>query len=207
MKRLTVLGVTGCVGRRTLELVEQFPDEFRLEGMAARGSDPALVAALCTRHRPRVLALTDPAAVDRVVRAISAPLPEILSGPEGLVTLAGQVDADIVLSAIVGGAGLLPTMAAIQSGKAVALANKETLVMAGSLMTAAAREGGVPLLVEARQLIADFQSMIRTKSLANLEPWLKRGKSSLVVSFANGVMKDLDAVRAAKRAAAGGRRR
>jgi len=62
------------------------------------------------------------------------------------VTLAGQVDADIVLSAIVGGAGLLPTMAAIQSGKAVALANKETLVMAGSLMTAAAREGGVPLL-------------------------------------------------------------
>ena len=141
MKRLTVLGVTGSVGRRTLELVEQFPDEFRLEGMAARGSDPALVAELCARHRPRVLALTDPAAVDRVARAISAPLPEILTGPEGLVTLAGQVDADIVLSAIVGGAGLLPTMAAIQSGKAVALANKETLVMAGRLMTAAAREG------------------------------------------------------------------
>ena len=66
MKRLTVLGVTGSVGRRTLELVEQFPDEFRLEGMAARGSDPALVAELCARHRPRVLALTDPAAVDRV---------------------------------------------------------------------------------------------------------------------------------------------
>ena len=75
-----------------------------------------------------------------MARAISAPLPDILTGPEGLVTLAGQVDADIVLSAIVGGAGLLPTMAAIQSGKAVALANKETLVMAGSLMTAAARE-------------------------------------------------------------------
>lgn len=146
MKRLTVLGVTGSVGRRTLELVEQFPDEFRLEGMAARGSDPALVAELCARHRPRVLALTDPAAVDRVARAISAPLPEILTGPEGLVTLAGQVDADIVLSAIVGGAGLLPTMAAIQSGKAVALANKETLVMAGELMTRAAEQSGAELL-------------------------------------------------------------
>ena len=159
MKRLTVLGVTGSVGRRTLELVEQFPDEFRLEGMAARGSDPALVAELCARHRPRVLALTDPAAVERVVRAISAPLPEILTGPEGLVTLAGQVDADIVLSAIVGGAGLLPTMAAIQSGKAVALANKETLVMAGSLMTAAAREGGVPLLPVDSEHSAIFQCL------------------------------------------------
>ena len=159
MKRLTVLGVTGSVGRRTLELVEQFPDEFRLEGMAARGSDPALVAELCARHRPRVLALTDPAAVERVVRAISPPLPEILTGPEGLVTLAGQVDADIVLSAIVGGAGLLPTMAAIQSGKAVALANKETLVMAGSLMTAAAREGGVPLLPVDSEHSAIFQCL------------------------------------------------
>jgi 1-deoxy-D-xylulose-5-phosphate reductoisomerase len=159
MKRLTVLGVTGSVGRRTLELVEQFPDEFRLEGMAARGSDPALVAELCARHRPRVLALTDPAAVDRVARAISPPLPEILTGPEGLVTLAGQVDADIVLSAIVGGAGLLPTMAAIQSGKAVALANKETLVMAGSLMTVAAREGGVPLLPVDSEHSAIFQCL------------------------------------------------
>ena len=159
MKRLTVLGVTGSVGRRALELVEQFPDEFRLEGMAARGSDPALVAELCARHRPRVLALTDPAAVDRVARAISAPLPEILTGPEGLVTLAGQVDADIVLSAIVGGAGLLPTMAAIQSGKAVALANKETLVMAGRLMTAAAREGDVPLLPVDSEHSAIFQCL------------------------------------------------
>jgi 1-deoxy-D-xylulose-5-phosphate reductoisomerase len=159
MKRLTVLGVTGSVGRRTLELVEQFPDEFRLEGMAARGSDPALVAELCVRHRPRVLALTDPAAVDRVARAIPAPLPEILTGPEGLVTLAGQVDADIVLSAIVGGAGLLPTMAAIQSGKAVALANKETLVMAGRLMTAAARAGDVPLLPVDSEHSAIFQCL------------------------------------------------
>jgi 1-deoxy-D-xylulose-5-phosphate reductoisomerase len=159
MKRVTVLGVTGSVGRRTLELVEQFPDEFRLEGMAARGSDPALVAELCARHRPRVLALTDPAAVDRVARAISAPRPEILTGPQGLVALARQVDADIVLSAIVGGAGLLPTMAAIQSGKAVALANKETLVMAGSLMTAAAREGGVPLLPVDSEHSAIFQCL------------------------------------------------
>ncbi len=159
MKRLTVLGVTGSVGRRTLELVEHFPDEFRLEGMAARGSNPELVVDLCRRHRPRVLALSDPDAMDAVARALPFPRPELLSGPAGLVTLAEQVDADVVLSAIVGGAGLLPTMAAIKSGKSVALANKETLVMAGSLMTAAARERGVPLLPVDSEHCAVFQCL------------------------------------------------
>ena len=159
MKRLTVLGVTGSVGRRTLELVQHFPDAFRVEGMAARGSNPELVAELCRRHRPRALALTDPSALDAVARALPAPRPELLAGPDGLVTLAGQVEADVVLSAIVGGAGLLPTMAAIRSGKSIALANKETLVMAGSLMTAAARERGVPLLPVDSEHSAVFQCL------------------------------------------------
>ena len=159
MKRLTVLGVTGSVGRRALELVEEFPDEFRVEGMAARGSTPELIVSLCARHRPRALALFDPHAVDAVARALPRPLPEILSGAAGLVTLAAEVDADMVLSAIVGGAGLLPTMAAIKSGKAVALANKETLVMAGSLMTAAARDRKVPLLPVDSEHSAIFQCL------------------------------------------------
>ncbi len=107
MKRLTVLGVTGSVGRRALELVERFPEEFRVEGMAARGSTPELIVELCARHRPRALALYDAEAVDAVARALPRPLPEILSGAAGLVTLAADVEADIVLSAIVGGAGLL----------------------------------------------------------------------------------------------------
>jgi len=159
MKRLTVLGVTGSVGRRALELVERFPDEFKVEGMAARGSTPELIVELCARHHPRALALSDPEAVDAVARALPRPLPEILSGAAGLVTLAAEVEADIVLSAIVGGAGLLPTMAAIRSGKTVALANKETLVMAGSLMTAAARERKVSLLPVDSEHSAIFQCL------------------------------------------------
>ncbi|PYO35960.1 MAG: 1-deoxy-D-xylulose-5-phosphate reductoisomerase [Candidatus Rokuibacteriota bacterium] len=159
MKRLTVLGVTGSVGRRALELVARFPDEFRVEGMAARGSTPELIVELCARHHPRALALSDPEAVDAVARALPRPLPEILSGAAGLVTLAAEVEADIVLSAIVGGAGLLPTMAAIRSGKTVALANKETLVMAGSLMTAAAREREVSLLPVDSEHSAIFQCL------------------------------------------------
>ncbi len=160
MKRLILLGATGSVGRRALELVEQFPGEFRVEGLAARGSDPAAVAELCRRHRPRALALTEAAAVDAVARALPAPRPEILAGARGLVALAGDVDADMVLSAIVGGAGLLPTMAAIQSGKTIALANKETLVMAGSLMTAAARARRVSLLPVDSEHSAIFQCLV-----------------------------------------------
>src|SRR5215831_10413040 len=159
MKRLTILGVTGSVGRRALELVERFPDEFHVEGMAARGSSPELIAELCARHRPRALALHDPTAVDAVARSLPRPLPELLRGPEGLVTLATDVPADLVLSAIVGGAGLLPTMAAIRTGKTLALANKETLVMAGSLMTAAAREHKVPLLPVDSEHSAIFQCL------------------------------------------------
>ncbi|HET7875550.1 MAG TPA: 1-deoxy-D-xylulose-5-phosphate reductoisomerase [Methylomirabilota bacterium] len=159
MKRLTILGATGSIGRRTLELVEQFPDEFRVAGMAARGTNPSLLAELCARHRPRVLALSDARAVDAVARALPRPRPEILVGEQGLVTLAAEVEADMVLSAIVGGAGLLPTMAAIRTGKAVALANKETLVMAGSLMTAVAREKGVALLPVDSEHSAIFQCL------------------------------------------------
>jgi len=159
MKRVTVLGVTGSVGRRALELVERFPDEFRVEGMAARGSNPELIVELCRKHRPRALALSDPKAAESVARALPPPRPEILSGAAGLVTLAAEVDADIVLSAIVGGAGLLPTMAAIQTGKTVALANKETLVMAGSLMTSAAREHKVALLPVDSEHSAIFQCL------------------------------------------------
>ena len=160
MKRLILLGATGSIGRRTLELVDRFPEDFRVEGLAARGSDPALIADICRRYRPRALALTAASAVDAVARVLPAPRPEILAGPAGLVTLAGQVEADVVLSAIVGGAGLLPTMAAIQARRAIGLANKETLVMAGSLMTAAARERGVPLLPVDSEHSAIFQCLV-----------------------------------------------
>jgi 1-deoxy-D-xylulose-5-phosphate reductoisomerase len=159
MKRVTVLGATGSVGRRALELCAHFPDLFRIEGLAARGSNPELVAELCRVHRPKVLALIDERASDIVSGALSHPRPEILAGPRGLETLAREVDADVVLSAIVGGAGLLPTMAAVESGKAVAIANKEPLVMAGSLMTAAARRSKVPLLPVDSEHSAIFQCL------------------------------------------------
>jgi 1-deoxy-D-xylulose-5-phosphate reductoisomerase len=160
MKRVTILGATGSIGLRTLELVSSFPDEFSVAGLAARGSNVELVADLCRKYSPRAVALLDTDARDRLARLLPAPRPDLLAGVEGLVALAGQVDADIVVSALVGGVGLLPTMAAIEAGRTMALANKETLVMAGRLMTAAARARGVALLPVDSEHSAVFQCLV-----------------------------------------------
>ena len=159
MKRITLLGATGSVGRRTLELVSAFPDALGVEGLAARGSNVPLLAELCLRYKPKAVALLEADAVDALVRLLPHPRPELLSGESGLVTLAAETDADVVLSALVGSAGLLPTMAAIEAGRTIALANKETLVMAGSLMTAAARARGVSLLPVDSEHSAIFQCL------------------------------------------------
>ena len=160
MKRVSVLGATGSIGLRTLELVSSFPDEFSVAGLAARGSNVELVAELCRKYAPAAVALLDEGARDRLARLLPAPRPDLLAGVEGLVALAGQVDADVVVSALVGGVGLLPTMAAIEAGRTMALANKETLVMAGRLMTAAARARGVALLPVDSEHSAIFQCLV-----------------------------------------------
>jgi 1-deoxy-D-xylulose-5-phosphate reductoisomerase len=160
MKRVTILGATGSIGLRTLDLVSSFPDEFIVAGLAARGSNVELVAELCRKHTPRAVALLDSDARDRLARLLVAPRPELLAGTDGLTALARDVDADVVVSALVGGVGLLPTMAAIEAGRTMALANKETLVMAGSLMTAAARRRNVALLPVDSEHSAVFQCLV-----------------------------------------------
>ena len=159
MKRITLLGATGSIGLRTLDLVSSFPEEFQVAGLAARGSNIELIADLCRKYSPRAVALLDAGALDRLARLLPAPRPELLTGADGLVALARDVEADVVVSALVGGVGLLPTMAAILAGRTVALANKETLVVAGSLMTAAARARGVKLLPVDSEHSAVFQCL------------------------------------------------
>jgi 1-deoxy-D-xylulose-5-phosphate reductoisomerase len=97
--------------------------------------------------------------VDRLARELAPPRPELLAGPEGLASLVADVSADVVVSALVGAAGLVPTLAAIRAGRTIALANKETLVMAGALMTRAAREHGVRLLPVDSEHSALFQCL------------------------------------------------
>src|SRR5215831_6505556 len=159
MKRVSVLGATGSVGLRTLELISAFSDELSVAGIAARGSNVDRLADLCRKYSPRAVALLDQQSVDRLASLLPSPRPELVGGIEGLTALARDVEADIVVSALVGGVGLLPTMAAIQAGRTMALANKETLVMAGRLMTRAARERGVSLLPVDSEHSAIFQCL------------------------------------------------
>jgi len=159
MRQITILGATGSIGLRTLELVSAFSDELAVAGMAARGSNVERLADLCRKHSPRAVALLEESAVDRLAALLPAPRPELMGGIAGLTALAREVEADIVVSALVGGVGLLPTMAAIRAGRTMALANKETLVMAGRLMTQAARERGVALLPVDSEHSAIFQCL------------------------------------------------
>jgi 1-deoxy-D-xylulose-5-phosphate reductoisomerase len=158
MKSIVILGSTGSIGTNTLDIVERFPDEFRVVGLTAGNNDERLAEQI-RRFRPQAVAMsTDAAAVRLRQRCSGLPI-EIVSGQEGLVRVASLPDAELVMSAIVGGAGLVPTLAAIRGKKHIALANKEPMVMAGQLMQEEARHAGVRIFPVDSEHSAIFQSL------------------------------------------------
>ncbi|MGH9337793.1 MAG: 1-deoxy-D-xylulose-5-phosphate reductoisomerase, partial [Vicinamibacteria bacterium] len=142
-KGISILGSTGSIGTNTLRVLERFPHRFRVVGLAGgRRSD--LLREQIARFRPIVVSL----ASEEEALALRSEFPEVevRSGVEGMVGVATHVECDFVMSATVGAVGLVPTLRAIEAGKTVGLANKETLVMAGELMTRAVKDGGGALL-------------------------------------------------------------
>ena len=148
MKRLAILGSTGSIGQSTLSIVEQFPDRYSVATLAAgRNVDAAF--GQCLKWRPKVVSMaTDELALDLWAKFREAGIHgiEVVHGSAGTVAVATHHEADFVVSAIVGVAGLEATHAAILAGKPVGLANKECMVAAGEILTAAARERNVPIL-------------------------------------------------------------
>lgn len=148
MKRLAILGSTGSIGRSTLSIVEQFPERYTVAALAA-GSNLDEVYAQALRWRPRVVSLsTEELAGKLAARLAQAGVTgiEVVHGAAGTVACSTLPEADFVVSAIVGVAGLEATHAAIVAGKPVGLANKECMVAAGEILTCAAREHNVPIL-------------------------------------------------------------
>jgi 1-deoxy-D-xylulose-5-phosphate reductoisomerase len=148
MKRIAILGSTGSIGRSTLSVVESFPDRFQVVTLAA-GRNVDLAFEQAQRWRPRVLSVAlESQAENLKVRLKSAGVNgiEVVHGAAGTVRVATHADAEFVVSAIVGVAGLEATYEAVRTGKTVGLANKECLVAAGELITAEARRQGKPLL-------------------------------------------------------------
>ncbi len=159
MKRIVILGSTGSIGTSTLDVVDRFPDCFQVVGLTARSNNVKLEDQI-KRYRPKLVSLEDEKAARTLRKKLRSTGIEILSGEEGAVEVARMPGADFVVSGMVGGAGLLPTYAAIQSGKNVALANKETLVMAGEIIQREARQRRVQILPIDSEHSAIFQVMV-----------------------------------------------
>jgi len=148
MKRLAVVGSTGSIGQNTLRVVEHLSDRFRIFALAANSAVDRLAEQTAAFH-PAVVGIRDGGRVDEFViqcqkRRIS--IPEVVTGEEGLRQIASAPEVDIVVSAAVGAAGLSPTYSAVASGKTVALANKEAMVVAGELLRKTAEKSGARII-------------------------------------------------------------
>ena len=157
---ITVLGSTGSIGVSTLDVVDRHPDRYRVVALTAN-SDVEGLLAQCLRFAPKVAVMADEASARRLAEALAGQgsATEVLCGLHGLETVAAMPEAQYVMAAIVGAAGLLPTLAAVRAGKRVLLANKEVLVMAGRLFMAEARQYGAEILPIDSEHNAVFQCL------------------------------------------------
>ncbi len=160
MKAITLLGSTGSIGTQTLDILEHHPDQFRLVGIAA-GNNVELLAQQVRQFKPEIVAICNPDRLGDLGDALAGmdPMPQILAGDDGVVEVAGYGDAEAVVTGIVGCAGLLPTLAAIEAGKDIALANKETLIAGGPAVLPLVKKHGVKLLPADSEHSAIFQCL------------------------------------------------
>jgi 1-deoxy-D-xylulose-5-phosphate reductoisomerase len=157
MKKLTILGSTGSIGRNALKIVEMFPERFAVKALAAK-NNTELLARQIEQFEPEIAVVFD----EKCAFELKSKLPgavgvEVLYGKDGYIAAATHDAVDMVLSAVVGAAGLMPTLAAIEAGKNIALANKETLVMAGDIVIKRAVAKGVRILPVDSEHSAIFQ--------------------------------------------------
>ncbi|MGQ4646579.1 1-deoxy-D-xylulose-5-phosphate reductoisomerase [Lyngbya aestuarii] len=160
MKAITLLGSTGSIGTQTLDIVSQHPDKFRLVGLAA-GRNVQMLAAQIKKFRPAIAAICDQEKFSELQEAVADldPQPILLAGESGVVEVARYGDAEAVVTGIVGCAGLLPTIAAIEAGKDIALANKETLIAGGPVVLPLVEKHGIKLLPADSEHSAIFQCL------------------------------------------------
>ena len=182
MKAISVLGSTGSIGTQTLQIVEEFPDRFRVVALTA-GRNLELLIEQIQRHRPEVVALAEAELIPQLRQRLQLlepqqrpqSLPELLGGTEGICAAAAWSSADLVVTGIVGCAGLLPTLAAIRAGKDLALANKETLIAAGPVVLPELAKSGSRLLPADSEHSAIFQCLQGT-------PWADSARLSTGVA-------------------------
>jgi 1-deoxy-D-xylulose-5-phosphate reductoisomerase len=158
LKKISILGSTGSIGTQTLDVISQHPDKFRVVALAA-GKNIDLLKKQILKFRPLAVSVEDEKSASMLASQISTSRTQILYGQDGAETLAQMNEADLVVSAMVGASGLRPTLAAAKSGKDIALANKESLVIAGEVLTKEVEKNGSRLLPIDSEHSALFQAL------------------------------------------------
>ncbi|MFS0513555.1 1-deoxy-D-xylulose-5-phosphate reductoisomerase [Nostoc sp. UIC 10607] len=184
MKAITLVGSTGSIGTQTLDIVTQYPDQFRIVGLAA-GSNVEMLAAQIRQFRPEIAAICSEDKLPALKEAIIDldPQPILLAGEAGVIEVARYGDAQTVVTGIVGCAGLLPTIAAIEAGKDIALANKETLIAGAPVVLPLVEKHGVKLLPADSEHSAIFQC---------LQGVPKAGLRKILLTASGGAFRDWD---------------
>ncbi|MFB2939076.1 1-deoxy-D-xylulose-5-phosphate reductoisomerase [Aerosakkonemataceae cyanobacterium BLCC-F154] len=182
MKAITLLGSTGSIGTQTLDIVSQHPDKFRIVGLAA-GRNVEMLAQQIRQFRPEIVAICDEDKLPELKAAIADldPQPILLAGDAGVIEVARYGDSEAVVTGIVGCAGLLPTIAAIEAGKDIALANKETLIAGGPVVNPLVEKHGVKLLPADSEHSAIFQC---------LQGVPKGGLKKIILTASGGAFRD-----------------
>ena len=158
MKKIAILGSTGSIGTQTLDVVREHSDELQVVALAA-GSNKERLKEQIKEFHPKLVSLSDEKKAQELKEELAGEQVEVVCGMEGLIEVAGADSADVVVTAVVGMMGILPTMEAIKKGKDIALANKETLATAGHLIIPMAKEYGVSILPVDSEHSAIFQSL------------------------------------------------
>lgn len=158
MKKIAILGSTGSIGTQTLDVVREHSDELQVVALAA-GTNKERLKEQIKEFHPKLVSLSDEKKAQKLKEELAGEQVEVVCGMEGLIEVAGADSADVVVTAVVGMMGILPTMEAIKKGKDIALANKETLVTAGHLIIPMAKEYGVSILPVDSEHSAIFQSL------------------------------------------------
>ncbi|MBN3943999.1 MAG: 1-deoxy-D-xylulose-5-phosphate reductoisomerase [Nostoc sp.] len=184
MKAITLVGSTGSIGTQTLDIVTQYPDQFRIVGLAA-GNNVEMLAAQIRQFRPKIAAICSEDKLPALKEAIIDldPQPILLAGDAGVIEVARYGDAQTVVTGIVGCAGLLPTIAAIEAGKDIALANKETLIAGAPVVLPLVEKHGVKLLPADSEHSAIFQC---------LQGVPKDGLRKILLTASGGAFRDWD---------------
>lgn len=190
MKAITLVGSTGSIGTQTLDIVSQYPDQFRIVGLAA-GSNVEMLAAQIRQFRPQIAAICVEDKLSALQEAIKDldPQPILLAGEAGVIEVARYGEAETVVTGIVGCAGLLPTIAAIEAGKDIALANKETLIAGGPVVLPLVEKHGVKLLPADSEHSAIFQC---------LQGVPKDGLRKILLTASGGAFRDWEVERLAE---------